>query len=223
MLKVIKDIFMFIKDWSELGLIFVGSFALVVYWLQERRKKTEAASLIISQITELQNRLHEIVIFTSAKTMNSVSFYESLILLENNYWNQYKHYFIKDMDTTSYHQIDTFYKYVSEINQQQLIIKDLQKDTFYRIRNIVGNLEEKCLYDEIRTSNMEYDSLKILRHYQEQKEVIKYIMDNMDTNATYIPQQTLISLEKVLKQYALLEVAGTDGYRKLKKIAGRNF
>ena len=45
------------KNWANLLLILVGAAALFVYILQERKKETEAASLIVQQIDELQDRL----------------------------------------------------------------------------------------------------------------------------------------------------------------------
>ena len=43
----------FIKDnWANILLIIVGSFALATYILQERKKKIDAASLIVLQIDE---------------------------------------------------------------------------------------------------------------------------------------------------------------------------
>ena len=45
----------FIKDnWANILLIIVGSFALATYILQERKKKIDAASLIVLQIDEFQ-------------------------------------------------------------------------------------------------------------------------------------------------------------------------
>lgn len=63
MLQLVRNIFLFIQEWADLFLIGVGALALVVYWLQERRKKIDAASLIVLQIDEIQERLREISTF----------------------------------------------------------------------------------------------------------------------------------------------------------------
>ena len=44
----------FINDWSNLGLIIVGTFALVVYILQKRDQIKTAATLLKSQIDEIE-------------------------------------------------------------------------------------------------------------------------------------------------------------------------
>ena len=45
------------ENWANILLIIVGSFALATYILQERKKKIDAASLIVLQIDEFQERL----------------------------------------------------------------------------------------------------------------------------------------------------------------------
>ncbi len=39
----------------------------------------------------------------------------------------------------------------------------------------------------------------------------------------YNPVQIAISLEKVLKEYSMLEVTGTEGFQMLKKISKKKF
>lgn len=51
------------ENWANILLIIVGSFALATYILQERKKKIDAASLIVLQIDEFQERLREISTF----------------------------------------------------------------------------------------------------------------------------------------------------------------
>lgn len=46
-----------LKIISDILLVVVGTFALVVYVLQERRKKINAAALIVIQIDELQSKI----------------------------------------------------------------------------------------------------------------------------------------------------------------------
>lgn len=48
------------KNWVNMCLVLVGSFALVIYILQERRKKIDAASLIVLQIDEIREKLRKI-------------------------------------------------------------------------------------------------------------------------------------------------------------------
>ena len=91
--------------WSNLKdilLIGVGFVALVVYVIQERRKVSEAASLIILQIEDLQKRIREIGSYITEGVLNDSAFYESQILFKTDYWDQYKHYFIRKLDSFSF-------------------------------------------------------------------------------------------------------------------------
>jgi len=136
----------FIKiNWVNLLLIFVGSLAIVVYWLQERQKKIEAASLIILQINELQNRLREFSSYIVNGQLNFSAFYESLPLMGENYWDKYKHYFVSEMDPKSFSDIDLFYDYAGEIQEQQLLLKQLQKDNFSLTQKVLTNIEERLI------------------------------------------------------------------------------
>ena len=101
-MEYIKFFVNFIQSYSNILLVFTGLGAILVYWLQKRQKETEAASLIVLQIDELQDKLREISTYIVNKQSNSTAFYESLPLMEDNYWNQYKHYFIRKMDARSY-------------------------------------------------------------------------------------------------------------------------
>ena len=66
----------FIKDnWANILLIIVGSFTLATYILQERKKKIDAASLIVLQIDEFQERLREISTFIVDGQLNETAFY----------------------------------------------------------------------------------------------------------------------------------------------------
>lgn len=119
----------FIKDnWANILLIIVGSFALATYILQERKKKIDAASLIVLQIDEFQERLREISTFIVDGQLNETAFYESLPLMDTDYWNKYKHYFVRKMDATSYTALNQLYEYVSEIQEQQTLMKQINKD-----------------------------------------------------------------------------------------------
>ncbi len=143
MLQFIKDFWF--ENWANILLIVVGTFAFVTYWLQDRRKKIDAASLLIIQIDELIDRIREISTYISNGQLNEVAFYESLPLIEENYWNKYKHFFVRDMDSTSYSSLNQLYNYASEIQEQQQLMKELQKNGFYQTQVVYTNLESQML------------------------------------------------------------------------------
>lgn len=147
-----KDVSEFIaENWVNILLVVVGSFALVVYILQGRKQKIDAASLLVLQIDELQERLQEISTYIVEGQLNETAFYESLPLMEENYWKKYKHYFVRKMDATSYTALNHLYDYVSEIQEQQLLLKALQKNSFYTTQTVFSNLESQFIFTDLNT------------------------------------------------------------------------
>lgn len=56
---------------------------------------SEAASLIVLQIEDLKSQIKKINSYIVDKKLNDSAFYESQILFQKDYWNEYKHYFVK--------------------------------------------------------------------------------------------------------------------------------
>lgn len=143
----------FIKDnWANILLIIVGSFALATYILQERKKKIDAASLIVLQIDEFQERLREISTFIVDGQLNETAFYESLPMMDTDYWNKYKHYFVRKMDATSYTALNQLYEYVSEIQEQQMLMKSFQKNSFQITQNVLANIESQFIVADLNNA-----------------------------------------------------------------------
>lgn len=133
------------ENWANILLIIVGSFALATYILQERKKQIDAASLIVLQIDEFQERLREISTYIVDSQLNATAFYESLPLMDTDYWNKYKHYFVRKMDAISYTSLNQLYEYVSEIQEQQMLMKSLQKNSFQITQNVLANIESQFI------------------------------------------------------------------------------
>ena len=105
-----KDIFEFVgKNWLNISnclIIFVGLSAVWIYKAQEKSKIQDAASLIVLQIDELQIRMQEIQSYVTEQGLNFSAFYESLPLIDTNYWNKYKHLFVRKIDSKSYNNFN---------------------------------------------------------------------------------------------------------------------
>ncbi len=212
------------NNWVNMLLVIVGTFALIVYKLQERRKRIDAASLIILQIDEVQEKLREISTYIVDGKLNETAFYESLPLMEENYWDKYKHYFVRDMDATSYSSLNLLYNYVSGIQEQQLLMKSFQKNNFYLTQTILANMEAQFINNGLNnlfqqtTWNPNFDFNQFWNIYKQQDEQLKYIINN-GAFTPYIPAQIRVSLDKILKEYSMLKILGTEGYQMLKEIS----
>ena len=244
-----------LKNWVNLLLIVVGAFALLVYVLQERKKVSEAASLIKLQIDEIQEGIAEIDSYIANGLLNETAFYESQLLYTEDYWNKYKHYFVRKMTAKDFMTIGKLYEYASEIQEQQLLMKNLQKNFFFVSQQTISTLETAEIMKQLNFQNNSnlptefihkllekistdvndefiQESTKLLDELignssnshpnniiNNKQQIISLINQNILT--PYCPQQIRISLEKYIKKYSLLEIEGTDGYKKIKRISER--
>ena len=116
------------KNWlgiSNFLIIIVGLSAVWIYKAQEKSKLQDAASLIVLQIDELQLRMQEIQSYITEQGLNFSAFYESLLLIDTNYWSKYKHLFVRKMDNKSYNNLNKFYQYILCIQEQQDLLRNL--------------------------------------------------------------------------------------------------
>ena len=162
----------------NIALIVVGGFALLIYWLQERRKISEAASLIVMQVEELQKRMREIKTYISDGQLNAIAFYESQLLFKTDYWDKYKHYFIRKLDSFSFGTYDEFYICACDVLAQQELMKNLQRNDFYLDQQTLMNMEANLLLQTVNyVSHNPVDSQKILDG------IISSFTEKMDTES----------------------------------------
>lgn len=157
-----KFIEKFIEKLPQILPTLVGLVALLVYYLQEGQKRKEAASLIVLQINELTERIREISGYITEGGIDSVSFYESVPILETNYWNKYKHYFVNSMDGNSFTAINQFYSYALEIQEQQMFAKELQKKSLLLVQQAINNLEFEFIKNGINSNYGKIDLNSLL-------------------------------------------------------------
>ncbi len=245
------------SNWVNLGLILVGLSAVWIYKMQEKGKLRDAACMIVLQINELQKRVQEIQSYITNQGLNLTAFYESLPLIDVNYWNNYKHLFVRKIDNKSYDSINKFYQYVTSMQEQQELLRNLQRNYFYVKQNAICNVEISFIietlkevdcssvssnqlqsfFQEVSTASAEIQS-EILTNLVKQIEQNNPDIDmsrfwsiyqskrkrfisitNGDSLTPYTPEQISSTLQSLLKQYVLLEIAGIEGYRTLCKIA----
>lgn len=243
------------RNWVDIAMIIVGSLALVVYILQVRSRKTEAALLIIQQFSEIQNGVISMSSCIVDHKLNEGAFYEMLPLIGENYWSKYKHLFVRDMDAQSISLFDKHYKYVGVLQEQYNLIHNLQRNFFFVNQQIIANLEGNFisvgipkmdqssvlmreiatkletennqdkdlllkLIEQIMTNNPNMDLEAFWDYYNANRSKLISII-NQNALTEYIPAQIRISIENAISQYALLNISGCEGYKKLLKISQR--
>ena len=83
--------------------IIVGGVAWLLYYLQKRDKKREAAAIILMEIRLAENRIGEI------KRIKKIDPNIFSPLLISTRWNEYNHLFVKNLDKDEMDTINNFY------------------------------------------------------------------------------------------------------------------
>ncbi|MBE5075373.1 hypothetical protein [Anaerotignum lactatifermentans] len=204
-----------IRLFMNIALVIVGTIALWVYWLQEYHKKKEAATMIVLQIKELWSEINRINNFKEFETnINLLYFYEHKALILTDYWNQYKHLFVRKMDVDDYQEINNFYKYIWEMDIQRGIIQDLIENTFFQMKNIIAGVEQAYLSKQLSEQKSAESIILQLKYKQE---VLQKILDYTGTKADYVPQQAMLSFIKVHERCLKINPINSNGYAYLKK------
>ncbi len=178
--------------------------------------------------------------------------------MNTNYWNEYKHLFVRKIDNKSYNNLNKFYQYILCIQEQQELLRSLQKNYFFVKQTAISNTEFMYILETLREveqsiitpeqlqtfinsipkdgdnetnqqtisniliqlqqKNPNIDAERFWTVYQNKRQLFLNIT-NGNSLTTYTPMQISTTIQGVLKQYALLEITGTDGYKKLRKMA----
>ena len=129
---------MFIEILLQAIVAAAGTSALIVYLLQKRSVRRNAAFLIVEQIDNLKHDIANISTFVSKyKALDGVAFYESIPLFGKDQWQNNKHLFISSLDRESIRSIDKFYSLAHIINKQQDLITNLQNNHFFLVQKLI--------------------------------------------------------------------------------------
>ncbi len=63
-----------VENWVDLALIIVGESAFITYFLQGRREKIDAASVLVLQIDELLEKIGEMSSYIVEGQLNNTAF-----------------------------------------------------------------------------------------------------------------------------------------------------
>lgn len=144
-----------------------------------------------------------------------------------NYWTKYKHYFVKKIDQKSFSTINLFFDYASEVQEQQVLMKELQKKFLYHTQDAISEIEAKLIESGLTALCAEDPQKRIslsqfwdFYHFNQNN--LKSII-NQNALTEYSPLQISISIEKILKEYSMLEIAGSNEYQLLYKVSKKRF
>lgn len=128
------------------------------------------------------------------------------LLIDVNYWNNYKHLFVRKIDNKSYDSINKFYQYVTSMQEQQELLRNLQRNYFYVKQNAICNVEISFIIETLKEVDCSSVSSNQLQSFFQEV-----------STASAEKQSEILTYEQILD--ALLEISGIEGYRTLCKIA----
>ncbi len=142
----------------QLVMAIVGCSALWVYGRQKKDQQRNAASLIILQIDDLQDRVQELQSYITDQGLNFTAFYESLLIFDVNYWDKYKNLLVRKIDVKSFNNINKLYQLVTSMQEQQQLVKKLQTQFFFEKEKLMIYWESVFILETLKEVDETYMS-----------------------------------------------------------------
>lgn len=182
---------------------------LLIYWRKNLTSLKNAAKLIILQIKDIEKNIEYLKIeaITQNRIINEQQMYNSVIIYEQNFWNDYRHQLFNYLTTDEYELISKFYDNAAMIKRFQNDIKNFIL-TSLQYRGI-----DRChlllIYTLITTDS---DNL--------QKDINNKInLYDRIISSPYIPYHYGESISTYLSTYQ--RISGTTAYQSLIKMSKR--
>ncbi len=130
------------------------------------------------------------------------------LFMNTDYWNQYKHYFVRKMDAISYMALNQLYEYVSEVQEQQLLMKGLQKNSFYITQNVLANIESQFIIADLNNACTGATT----------PDIVSAMRNMIPQNVSKKDRKTLnMMVQQVMAQILILTVTNFGGYTNNRK------
>lgn len=120
----------FIKGLTGLA----GFCAIAIYLFQKRDARANAAIMVIQQIDLINQEMINIRSKINDQSPSFTYLYELPPLMQINYWEKYKHLFIKYLSSKQIAEIDNFYRSASVIVEQQTFIKEMTHSYYEEVQ-----------------------------------------------------------------------------------------
>ena len=117
------------------GLTGIAGFcAIIIYLAQKRDARVDAAVMVTQQIDLISQETINIRSKINDQSPSFTYLYELPPLMQVNYWEEYKHLFIKYLSSKQLAEIDDFYRNASVIVEQQAFVKEITHSYYEEIQ-----------------------------------------------------------------------------------------
>lgn len=130
--------------------------------------------------------------------------------------NLQRNYFYVKQNAICNVEISFIIETLKEVDCSSISSNQLQ--SFFQEVSTASAEKQSEIFKQIEQNNPDIDMGRFWSIYQSKRK--RFIsITNGDSLTPYTPEQISSTLQSLLKQYALLEIAGIEGYRTLCKIA----
>jgi len=174
--------------------LVVGSFAVILYILNKRSEKRNAAAIIVMDVRHAESLITQL---KQAGYLNGKI--RKLSPYDN--WNKYKHLFVSEISSDDFYSITEFFAYCSDIDESQNRVSNLFD------QNLIAKIkfaQEKILSLNPETPNFQTERDKIIVNID--KEV--WAFDPIQPKEIIVKNITNIT-----------KISNTLGFHKIRKIA----
>lgn len=183
------------------GIIALTGFSAIgLYLLQQYTKKHVAATLIITQIDEIEENIKAL---RNEKTLNEITIYNTKRILRRNYWEENRHLLSRQLGENNVKILDEFYSQAEEIEKSKQMISHAvtitwdNKDLVYQTKLA----EEICSTGTFDIKNSRLN-----------------LFDKFGT--AFSPQLPMDMIKRDLSNYQ--SISGTVAYDKLRSISNHS-
>ena len=197
MLNNIYQIFSII---SSIAVIFASFFAVYQYKQQKKSELKTAFTSIVNEINQIDSVVYELYKLSDNGNLKSIDLYSSAPVIEENYWNRYKHLVMKELDQTDIKVLDEFYYNATQIERAR--------------KEISHDLAQNWL---LKAQTMLNEKLEILKKSMEKPEDDTYFYKFYNDAFTFLPG---VPYEIFLKYFTLYRPIMTSvTYKKLVELS----
>lgn len=190
------------ENWLNILLVIVGFSAFGVYAMQRRDQKRSAATLIKSQIDEIEKKIEEL---RKLRKINGVNIYGISTIISENMWEKYRHLFTKRLTYSERRIIQQFFDNAEQIERARQDIIVNVNNTWMN-KSLVNTLYLGKYVDEA-IHNPIYPPTRV--------DQFKQIFDPLSTD--FLPSMLVETIQKTEQSFCNL--SGTTAYKRLEKWA----
>lgn len=170
---------------------FAGFCAIAIYIVQKRDARANAAIMVTQQIDLINQETINIRSKINDQSPSFTYLYELPPLMQINYWEKYKHLFIKYLSSKQVAEIDNFYRSASVIVEQQAFIKEMTHS----------------YYEEVQRNTLEFSIHNAKLEYSEAMESrnLFQLIEQMVKTGQMTEQQASL-MKRVAEMYSVANI-----------------